>query len=274
MKPKAFDHNGIDKTLWKLIFILLIVFLLGISSRVTAERVEFKGTGTTRIGKPLTLVANLVKPFGDGPFPAVIMMHGCAGDNEYLDPWEKRLLSLGYVVLRVDSIGPRYQGTFCGSSNHVQTAKWRSQDAYDAKTYLNQLKFIDKDNVGLIGWSHGGSAAVYAVDDGIPFENKGNPFKAAIAFYPYCTGPLRTQNAPLLILIGEKDEICNAEYCKSAFASGKTTKEIEIKVYKNAHHAFDWDLNTIWNGYTLKYNPEAAEDANTQVKSFLGKYLK
>ena len=148
MKPKVLNHKGNDKILLKLIRIIWIFFLLGISFQVAAERVEFKGTGITRIGKPLTLVANLEKPSGDGPFPAVIMMHGCAGDNEYLDPWEKRLLSLGYVVLRVDSIGPRYQGTFCGSAEHVKTAKWRSQDAYDAKTYLNQLKFIDKDNVG------------------------------------------------------------------------------------------------------------------------------
>jgi dienelactone hydrolase len=273
MKPTAFNQKHKKMIIGRLTCITLIFFLLLISSQVGAERVKFNGTGTTSLGEPLVLSADLVKPAGDGPFPAVIMMHGCAGDNEYIDPWEKRLVAWGYAVLRIDSIVSRLRGTFC-DDEHLKTAKWRSQDAYDGKTYLKQLKFIDKDNIALIGWSHGGSAAVYAIDDGIPFEHDGKTFKAAIAFYPYCTGPLSKQNAPLLILIGEKDEICKAEYCKSAFKSGKTPKEIKLKVYKNAHHTFDWDLNMIWNGNKLEYNPEAAEDAEIQVKSFLAKYLK
>ena len=126
----------------------------------------------------------------------------------------------------------------------------------------------------IIGWSHGADAAVYATDDGISFKNKGNPFKASIAFYPYCTGPLTKQNAPLLILIGEKDDICKPEYCKSAFASDNPPKEIKLKVYKDAYHCFDWRIYYTWQGHKLEYNPEAAKDAEVQVKDFLGKYLK
>jgi dienelactone hydrolase len=272
MKPNTFTLKR-EKIIRKLTCFIVILFLSAISPQAVAERVEFKGSDTTSSGDPLILFADLYQPAGDGPFPAVIMMHGCAGDNRFLDPWEKRILNWGYVVLRVDSISPRLRGSFC-SSDHLVTAKLRAQDAYDAKSYLSQLPFVDKDNVALIGWSHGGTAILYAIDDKIPFEKRGNPFKAAVAFYPYCTNPLGKQNAPLLVLIGEKDDICKATICRIALVSDKPPNEIILKEYKNAHHCFDWKINTIWHGHKLEYNQEAAEDAISQTQKFLSKYFK
>lgn len=129
-------------------FSILLAIILS-SSTLAAESVTFAGLSPTVGIDPLILKANLVKPEGNGPFPAVIMMHGCAGDTPYQDAWENRFVEWGYVVLRVDSLTPRKKQTFCDMP--APTTKPRAQDAYDAKSYLMELPFVDKQKIGLIG---------------------------------------------------------------------------------------------------------------------------
>ena len=65
-------------------------------------------------GSPTIIDGYLFKPVGQGPFPALVALHGCSGlftqsggfqkrDRD----WAKRLQSLGYVVLFPDSLTPR-----------------------------------------------------------------------------------------------------------------------------------------------------------------------
>ncbi len=48
---------------------------------------------TTLTDPTVTLTADLNKPKGPGPFPAVVMLHGCGGIwQRWGDPWSKRLV--------------------------------------------------------------------------------------------------------------------------------------------------------------------------------------
>ena len=60
------------------------------------------------MGETITLNGRLLRPpDGDGPFPAVVLLHGCDGMHND-DPWvENHHLRWGYVLLEVDSFGPR-----------------------------------------------------------------------------------------------------------------------------------------------------------------------
>jgi len=49
--------------------------------------------------KPATLTARLHVPAGQGPFAAVIFMHGCGGPGRRQDTWAGELAGEGYVVL-------------------------------------------------------------------------------------------------------------------------------------------------------------------------------
>ena len=183
-----------------------ILFAIILTSAIlAAEPVTFVGLSPTPGIDQLMLKANLVKPEGNGPFPAVIMMHGCSGETPYQDVWVNRFVQWGYVVLRVDSLTPRKKQTFCDMP--APTLKPRAQDAYDAKFYLMELPFVDKQKIGLVGWSHGGTAALFVVDDLTPIAKRKTPFQCAILFYPYCFS-IYNLNAPLLILAGEKDDWC------------------------------------------------------------------
>jgi len=47
----------------------------------------------------------LLKPDGAGPFPAIALLHQCAGLNPAIAAWARRAVAHGYVVLLLDSWG-------------------------------------------------------------------------------------------------------------------------------------------------------------------------
>src|SRR6185295_7601682 len=53
----------------------------------------------------------LYRPAGQGPFPAVILLHGCAGVRRKDTQWAEALRQEGYVALVVDSLSGRGIGT-------------------------------------------------------------------------------------------------------------------------------------------------------------------
>src|SRR5215813_15255053 len=50
-----------------------------------------------------------------GPYPAVIVLHGCGGFSSHSAQLADRIGSWGYVALTVDSLGPRGIASSCGS---------------------------------------------------------------------------------------------------------------------------------------------------------------
>src|SRR2546422_8235661 len=58
-------------------------------------------------GKPLTVPAWEERPQGPGPFPAVVLLHGCHGVSESNHEWSRWVRDQGDVALVVDSWGPR-----------------------------------------------------------------------------------------------------------------------------------------------------------------------
>ena len=253
----------------------IISFLLIIGTVILAEAsdiVTFKGTGTTEAGTPLMLAGKLTKPQGNGPFPAVVLLHGCSGIMANRDElWAERLASWGYVAFQVDSFGPRGLSSVCDDITLLfSIIGKRVQDAYDAKSYLAGLPFVDRNRIGVLGWSHGAMTTLTVID-----QKRDDPFRSAIAFYPYCSTPLVGFNAPLLILIGEKDDWTPAISCSLKMPSGQTKHEVVLKIYPDSHHGFDGEgFDKKIAGHRLLSNPVAAADAIIQVKTFLTKHLK
>jgi dienelactone hydrolase len=173
------------------------------------------------------------KPDGPGPFPAVVIAHDCSG----LGPrssgaparWARELLGRGYAVLMPDSFGTRgFPDGVCTDASpsrvNVSPAA-RARDAYGALAHARTLPDVDGRRVGLMGGSHGGSTTLASMlapeSDRDPLApDKRAGFAAAVALYPSCDRDARVwQNdsgvyrpiAPLLILIGEKDDWTPAE---------------------------------------------------------------
>ena len=105
-----------------------------------------------------TFTSWLAKPEGEGPFPAIVLTHGCGGterNTSHQTVWRglnghARLLNdYGYVTLIVDGCqtGGKYEP--------VQVS-----DANAAFDHLASLPFVDADRVGSVGLAQGGSTAL------------------------------------------------------------------------------------------------------------------
>jgi dienelactone hydrolase len=224
---------------------------------------------------PVGLSGVLARPKGNGPFAAVVMLHGCGGPGLWGQQWSPRLVSWGYVAFRVDSFGPRGKWNVCGDPTRV-LPHIRARDAHAAKAYLAGLPFVDENRIAVIGMSHGGWSTLSAVEN--PRNSaapRANPFKAAVALYPWCDEELYRLDAPLLILIGEVDDWTPAFRCERMETVGPTRHAITLKVYPGATHSFDVVRfePIVYLGHNLKNDPEAARDAVAQVKAFLAKHL-
>ena len=150
-----------------------------------------------------------------------------------------------------------------------------SRDAFAAKSYLSALPYVDPENIAVVGWSMGGIAALKIIDGYFRKEGMA-PFQAAVAFYPQ-SYPVYKPDTPLLILIGEKDDICHPESSKllaKKYAEQNWQPAMSLVVYPEAGHAFDLEgIDLVWQGHHLKYDPQAAADATERTRSFLAKYL-
>lgn len=237
--------------------ILLVIGTASITAGFESKEVRFKGTGMSSGGEQLILTGKLVRPQGDGPFPAVVLLHTSFGMGTYEDIWAKRLATWGYVSLQVDSFGPRAVANTVMNRDLVPGSV-RAQDAYDAKSYLDGLLFVDRKRIALIGWSHGGWATLHAVFS----QKSSDPFKAAIAFYPICDVPLEATSPPLLILSGDRDANMPEDCVLRSADFRKEHPEVILEIYPGEEHLFDW------------YKTKAAADAIMQVKHFLSRYLK
>jgi len=263
------------------------------SSEDPGERVSFAGEPRDgRIAAPLDGV--LVCPGGAGPFPGLVMLHGCTGlrtrtggVQRKLRFWAELLRDLGYVSLLVDSFTSRGIDEVCTGRHMLSPVRDRADDARGALRYLQGRSEVQADRIGLLGWSNGAAAALSVMfDEG----SAARDFRAAVAFYPNCTrkypgGPDFRPYAPLYVLVGALDDWTPAAPCMALVDRARAAgAPIAIKVYPGAHHAFDAPSTPIRyrpevknhnrldgdSGATVGTDPAARADAIAEVTRFLG----
>jgi dienelactone hydrolase len=257
-----------------------------------AERVQFEsaryqvGPLQKRLalarGEPMyrpaadTVIGYLTKPAGDGPFPAIVHLHGCSGLPGAVKTggphfWSERLASWGYAVLVVDSFTSRGIDNTCAGRVAPRVA-----DAIGARAYLARQPFVDPDRIGVIGFSAGGIAALSLAEahEFELFEDEAvHRFKAAVAYYPPCAaGDL--MKIPTLILIGELDDWTPASSCRHMAARQAADSPLTLVVYPGAYHVFEAPVPPRrYFGHWLEYNAAAADAAAEQVRQFLATHL-
>lgn len=230
-----------------------------------------------------TINGYLTKPQGNGPFPAIVHLHGCNGlQRDFRDGtakhfWSEQLVAWGYVVLAVDSFTTRGLEQICTGGS---SATSRIADAVGALSFLATLPIVDANRIALVGFSHGGTTTLGVVGqrDLDLFENEGHrEFKAAIAFYPTCVAD-GTVAVATLVLIGELDDWTPAVLCTAMMKNRSGAgSSIRLIVYPGAHHGFDIvplrQGRQIF-GHWLEYNAAATEQATEEMRKFLAEHLR
>ncbi|MFG5860587.1 dienelactone hydrolase family protein [Metapseudomonas sp. CR1201] len=224
---------------------------------------------------------SLFTPEGSGPFPTVLVFHGCNGQSAlFMRNVKSWLLIAGYAVMFVDSHAARGIKDWRPVCDGKRLwGNERAIDVYAALALARRNPAIDSERLALLGYSHGGWTILDALSydgsagHGFPATGKGAlaGVRGVITYYPYCGFPAHLREGlghspPVLVFLGGKDHITDHQQCLSTLGQ-LAGENLELVQYDNADHVFDQrsDLNT--------YQPGPARDAQRRALAFLGENL-
>lgn len=217
--------------------------------------------------------AELKLPPGKGPFPAVIVLHGCAGLGASQWIWASRLNGWGYAALIPDSMTPRGVRRVCEPAAQNLVTWWdRVGDVGAAAAWLRTQPQIDPSRIAVLGLSHGGATAVTATERAYA----GFGLRAAVDYYGPCVDPELHGDVPLLVLVGGNDDWGHpGQRCQDFGAALKPAQVFELQIYPGVYHAFDNPnmVRTVSNSHVMEYNEAAAMDSYARVHAFLDRWV-
>ncbi len=117
-------------------------------------------------------------------YPVMMHVYGGPGHNTVVDQWERDLYwhqmlsQKGYFVVSVDNRGTEYRGAKFKKSTYGQMGKLESADQIDVAKWLRTQPNVDRDRIGIQGWSYGGYMASLCLAVGADY------FKMAISIAP------------------------------------------------------------------------------------------
>ncbi|HVV42289.1 MAG TPA: dienelactone hydrolase family protein [Nitrobacter sp.] len=232
----------------------------------------------------------LYKPDGNGPFQAVIALHGCHGligrSGQILplyQDWAEHLLKAGNAVLFPDSYGSRNLGPQCHEKSHrTLMRRERVRDIEATRHWLVAQPWVSAHHVGLLGWANGASALLWAVRPQLASSGASPDFRSAVALYPDCRLSSRlgwSARVPTLLLIGGKDGLNSPAVCRQMIDDARGRSALaRIVVYPGADHDFDATGVVMHVAGALKgagprfhADPKARTDALKRVAEWLAR---
>ena len=229
--------------------------------RIKAKYVEYDSPG----GSSGEMRGYLVKPAGEGPFPAVLVVHENRGLNPYIEDVARRAAVEGFLVLAPDGLAPI--GGYPGNDDDGKVMQ-KSLDRDKLFTdMLNSAKFLkahelSNRKIGATGFCYGGGVVnkLAVVMDtnlnaGVPFYGVAPP-----------TDEVAKIQAPLMMQYAEDDPRVNATQDDYRKALEANNNNFMMYNYEGTRHGFH-------NNSTPRYNEEQAEIAWDRTLSFFKEHL-
>ncbi len=231
-------------------------------------------------------------------YPLLVFPHGGVHGNfnTYYTHIVRELMVQGYVV-----IAPEYRGSTGygrGMYEKIDYGGLEVEDAYAARNYmLENYEFLDKDRVGMLGWSHGGLITLmnlfnHPKDYKVGFA--GVPVSDLIARMGYSTeGYRKLYSAPYHIGKTAREDIeeyrrrspaWNADKLQTPLLIHTNTNdddvyvlEVEhlIKSLKAAGKKFEYEIfQDAPGGHSFdRMDTQLAKKVRFKIYKFLGRYL-
>lgn len=275
------------------------------------DKVYITGPGPTVVKNPTAMGANNPVKFWtyifipknidySKKYPLIVLPHGGVhGDfTTYHTHIIKELMYQGYIVA-----APEYRGSTGygeGFYKKIDYGGLENDDVYASRNYMvENYNFVDKNRVGIIGWSHGGMITLFNIFDhpeayqvayaGVPVSDivarmgysddeyrelfsasyhLGKTAQENIAEYRKRSPAWNTEkfkNTPLLIHTNTNDDDVNSLEVEHLIKSLKAdNKKFEYEIYKDIEggHSFD------------RIDTKIGKEIRLKVWKFLARYLK
>ena len=118
-------------------------------------------------------------------YPLFMFQYSGPGSQQVTNSWDQgnglwfnHLVQKGYIVACVDGRGTGYKGTEYKKTTYQNLGKFEIDDQIAAAKWFGKQSYINKDRIGIFGWSYGGYMASLALTKGA------DVFKAGIAVAP------------------------------------------------------------------------------------------
>lgn len=273
------DNSG--KTIKTLIDNKALVESLAKFDMPTKEFFTFNTTDGTQLN------GWMVKPadFDESKqYPVVMFQYSGPYSQQVNDSWyignygnamfESYMASEGFIMVCVDGRGTGGRGTEFGKCTYLNIGKYEPADQVEAAKYLGSLPYVDKNNIGIWGWSFGGYNTIMSMsqDDAV--------FKAGVAvaaptdwrFYDtvYTERYMRTPkenkegydngsaivnadklHGKLLLVHGTADDNVHLRnMIRYTHALNQANKEFEMALYPDSNHSIYHGSNTRFHLFT------------------------
>ncbi len=153
---------------------------------------EFFKFSTPEITMPDSSVVELnawrILPYNFDPekkYPVLLSIYGGPGSQEVRNSWGgfnymwfEMLAENGIIVVAVDNRGTGARGEVFKKMTYLELGKYETLDYIETAKYLGSLPYVDKDKIGIFGWSYGGFMSSNALFQGAEY------FNTAIAVAP------------------------------------------------------------------------------------------
>ena len=203
-------------------------------------------------------------------YPVILFQYSGPGSQQVIDAWnagsmgnggafDYYLAQQGFIVVCVDGRGTGGRGAAFEKCTYLRIGELESRDQIETALWLGKQSYIDKERIGIWGWSFGGFNTLMSMSEGRPV------FKAGVAVAPptnwryydtiyterymrtpkengsgYATNPIQRANAlhgALLICHGMADDNVQPqntmEYTEALIQADKNFKE---NIYTNRNH--------------------------------------
>jgi carboxymethylenebutenolidase len=214
-------------------------------------------------------------PEGQGPWPAVVMVHEVFGIDDNMRAQITRLASAGYVVIMPD-LYSRGGARKCLTATFKALSAGTGQaftDIEAAKAYVLARPDVT-GKVGVIGFCMGGGFALLLANRGYDAANSN------YGMLPTDMDAALAGACPILGNYGAKDGQLKDAKVKLDAAAAKHGVEIDIKSYPDSGHAFMNPkqgggpfFGTLLRITGAKPNPADAVDAWQRIEKFFAKHL-
>jgi dipeptidyl-peptidase-4 len=118
-------------------------------------------------------------------YPVYFTIYNGPGHNTVSDSWDgsnmlyhQLLVQNGYIVISVDTRGTMYRGAEFKKSTYLQLGKLETEDMIACAKTVGDWDFVNKDRIGVQGWSYGGYMTSLCMTKGA------DVFKMGIAVAP------------------------------------------------------------------------------------------
>lgn len=216
-------------------------------SRIKASYVTYPSPG----GNSGTMRGYLVQPSGQGPFPAVLIVHENRGLNPYIEDVARRAAVEGFLALAPDGLFP--VGGYPGNDDDGRSLQASLDPAKLRIDLLNSARFVkahklSTGKLGATGFCYGGGVVNYLA------TALGADLQAGVPYYGVAAETSRVPEikAPLLCHLAENDERINITYPAYELALKAAGVAYQVHVYPGTQHGFH-------NNSTPRYHDAAAK---------------